>query len=251
MATLRMVAAAIRKDDYVISLDLSDAYFHVRVDARFRRFLRFKFRGRLFQFRAMPFNLSSAPRLFTKLTRAISSFCRKQGIRLIFSLDDTVIMAHSRKKAIAHRDFVMALLQRLGFLINLEKSDLAPSKQFQFLGLVWYSASHSVSLPSHKQSVLRTSASNLLAKHSVSCWDLQRFLGRTNFATVAVPRAHLNSHAIQACLSDTYKHPSHRFRVCPLSPDAHQELSLWVNSSLPAKPLPPPLPSETIATDAS
>jgi hypothetical protein len=44
-------------------------------------------------------------------------------------------MARSRRDLLYQRDFVMALLRNLGFLINLEKSDLHPKKQFTFLGL--------------------------------------------------------------------------------------------------------------------
>jgi hypothetical protein len=57
MATLRMVAHSLREKDFVVSLDLTDAYFHVNIDPSFRKFMRFKFRGKLFQFKAMPFGL--------------------------------------------------------------------------------------------------------------------------------------------------------------------------------------------------
>lgn len=69
MATIKMIAGSISKGDFVVSLDLSDAYFHLRIDPRFRRFLHFKFKGVFYQFRAMPFDLCSAPRMFTMLTR--------------------------------------------------------------------------------------------------------------------------------------------------------------------------------------
>lgn len=96
MATLKMVAGALRLGNFVVFLDLSDAYFHVRVAPSDRQFLRFKFKGRLFQFRAMPFGLSSAPWIFTKLTRPITVFCCCLGIQIIFCLDESIIMARSR-----------------------------------------------------------------------------------------------------------------------------------------------------------
>lgn len=164
MAMLRMVAAAIRRDDYVVSLDLSDAYFHVQIFPQFRGFMRFKFRGKIFKFRVMPFGLSLASRLSTKLIRAITTFCHKRGIRLIFYLDDTIIMGHSHAQVLAHRDFVMDLLRKLGFMINIEKSDLAPVKQFMFLRLLWDSSSHSVTLAEDKKVTLRSSAQHLLDK---------------------------------------------------------------------------------------
>lgn len=156
MATLKMVAASLRRHDFVVSLDLSDTYFHLNIDRSFRRFLHFKFEGTVYQFRAMPFGLCSSPRLFTILTRVITHFCRAHGIRIIFYLDDTIIMARSRTVVIQHQDFVMQLLKRLGSLINLEKSDLAPSQSFCFLGLLWDTRSLSVSLTEEKNPSVAT-----------------------------------------------------------------------------------------------
>lgn len=111
MDTLKIVAGALRKGDYMVSLDLSDAYFHLNANPRVRRFLRFKFTGKLFPFKALPFGLSTAPRIFIHITRPITLFCRKSGIRIIFYLDDSIIMARLRQEAIMHRDFVMTLLK--------------------------------------------------------------------------------------------------------------------------------------------
>lgn len=251
MATLKMVAGSLCHNDFVVSLDLSDAYFHLSIDRHFRRFLRFKLDGSVYQFKPMPFGLCSAPHIFTMLTQAITLFCRRRGIRIIFYLDDTIIMARSRATAIKHRNFVMSLLQRRGFIINLAKSDLAPSQTFCFLGLNWDTSIPAVSLTEEKVSVLHSSADRILRKGTPSCRELQQFLGCTNFASFAVPRARLNSRAIQCCLSKTYKSPSHLFRKCPLSKEARQDLHWWVSFFPLGKPLHPPTPSESITTDAS
>lgn len=251
MATLKMVVGALRKDDFVVSLDLLDTYFHLRIDPNFRRFFRFKFWGKFFQFRAMLFGLCSTPHVFTMLTRAITRFCRSRGIRIIFYLDDTIIMACSRALALQHRDFVMSLLGDLGFLNNLAKSDLAPSRSFCFLGLNWDTPAPSVSLTDEKIATLSSSAQRLLSKVSTHCREIQQFLGHTNFTAFAVPRARLNSRALQVCLSRNYKSPIHLFRSCPLSEDAHRELTWWVSLSVASKPLHAPLPSVFITTDAS
>lgn len=186
MATLKMVAGTLRKGDFVVSLDLSDAYFHLRIHPRFRRFLCFKFRGKLFQFRAMPFGLSSAPRVFTRITQPITLFCRRLGIRIIFYLDDPIIMARSRQEAIRHRDFVLLLLKRLGFLINMQKSNLALSRSFVFLGLHWNTEVGSISLTDDKVSKLHKRARRLSSLLRPLLWDVQKFLGLTNFAAFAV-----------------------------------------------------------------
>ena len=47
-------------------VDLTDAYFHVGVVQAHRQYLRFNWLGQSYQFGALPFSLSSAPRVFTK-----------------------------------------------------------------------------------------------------------------------------------------------------------------------------------------
>lgn len=111
MATLKMVARLLRLGDFVVSLDLSDTYFHVCIHPASHCFLRFQFTGKFFQFRAMPFGLSSAPCMFTKLTCPITLFCWRFGIRVIFYLDDSIIMAHSRQSLLQHHDLVLTLLK--------------------------------------------------------------------------------------------------------------------------------------------
>lgn len=190
-------------------------------------------------------------RIFTLLTSAITQFCRCTGIRVIFYLDDSFILACSRATAIAHHDFVMSLLTRLGFLINLKKLHLAPTHKSQFLGLDWDSSLPMVALTDDKISFLCSSAQHLLQKEAPCCREIQQFLGRTNFASFALPRARLNSRAIHLCLSRTYKSPSHLFRRCILSLDAKKDLQWWVSFIPIGKPMHSPFPSQFILTDAS
>lgn len=56
-----------------------------------RRFLRFFYTGCHFQYRALPFGISSAPRTFTKLFAAVTADLRSRRIRIQCYLDDIFI----------------------------------------------------------------------------------------------------------------------------------------------------------------
>jgi hypothetical protein len=58
METPQDVCHPIRAGDWAASIDLRDAYFHISIHAEDRKFLRFGWRGRLFQFCVLPFGLS-------------------------------------------------------------------------------------------------------------------------------------------------------------------------------------------------
>ncbi len=47
-------------------IDLKDAYFHIQIVKRHRKFLRFAFQGKAYQYCVLPFGLALVPRMFTK-----------------------------------------------------------------------------------------------------------------------------------------------------------------------------------------
>jgi hypothetical protein len=70
------------------SIDLKDAYYSVNICNEHRKYLRFIWRGQLFQFTACPNGLASAPRLFTKLLKPAYSHLRSQGLVSVAYIDD-------------------------------------------------------------------------------------------------------------------------------------------------------------------
>ena len=72
METPRSIRDAMHPNDWAVSIDLKDAYFHILVHPADRKFLRFVWKDRVFQFKALPFGLAPAPWLFTKIARGLS-----------------------------------------------------------------------------------------------------------------------------------------------------------------------------------
>jgi hypothetical protein len=70
METTRSIAAAMLSGDWAASLDLRDAYLHVLVHPDYQHYLRFYFEGRVYQFKAMPFGLATARRIFQSIVEA-------------------------------------------------------------------------------------------------------------------------------------------------------------------------------------
>lgn len=164
------------------------------------------------------------PHIFTNLTWPISLFCCKLGIQIIFYLDDTIIMACSRKMLIWHRYLVLSLFCRLGLQVNLAKSDLSPAQDFIFLGLCWNTVPVSISLTPDKVTKLRASVARIVARGGVSCWRLQKYLGLANFTSLALPHARLFSRSLQHTLSVNYLSLSDCFRWCLTPGPALREL---------------------------
>ena len=88
---------------------------------------------------------------------------RRINIRIIFYLDDIVLIGHSLEEIVMSRDTVMFLLQDLGFIINWKKSVLAPVQEIEFLGLTINSVSLGLSLNKTKTQKVVSERQNLLS----------------------------------------------------------------------------------------
>ena len=81
METPQSVLRSIRQGDWMISLDLQDAYLQVPIHPESRRYLRFTMGGVPYQFRVLCFGLTTAPQVFTRLMAPISAILHRYGIR--------------------------------------------------------------------------------------------------------------------------------------------------------------------------
>ncbi|CAC5368761.1 unnamed protein product [Mytilus coruscus] len=78
METLRSILKSLKIGDWAVKLDLQDAYFHIPIHKHYRKFLRFSILGKKYQYRALPFGLRSAPRIFTKVMAVVGAFCENK-----------------------------------------------------------------------------------------------------------------------------------------------------------------------------
>ena len=117
----------INQKDWLAEVDLKDAYFAIPIHQSHHQYLRFTFQGKCYQFRCLPFGLSSAPWVFTKTLKPALALLREMGVRLVAYIDDILVLAESRELAKSHVEALVYLFQCLGFRINQKKSVLEPA----------------------------------------------------------------------------------------------------------------------------
>ena len=228
MDTDKDVAFLLRPGDWAATIDLKDAYFHVSVHHRHRRFLRFGWKGKLYQYLVLPFGLGWAPFIFTMLTKPIVAFLRSRQIRVIFYLDDILVIGRSEEECRDYLNFTLHLLQFLGFLINQKKSNLVPSQNFRFLGLLWDTQSEKICLPEEKLAAIHRLSSPLLSKPP-TCHALQVLLGHMTSSIPAVPLVRLHARPLQRDLAAVYKTEKDSKKRVLLS-DFSKESLRWILS---------------------
>ena len=135
METLQSVLQSLRPGEWMVSIDLQDAYFQVPIHPASRKYLRFCIGPQTFQFRALCFGLSSAPQVFTRVMTPISSIMHRFGYRILRYLDDWLVLGSSHQEIVRVRDFLLSLCEELGVMVNLSKSSLTPTQTIDYLGM--------------------------------------------------------------------------------------------------------------------
>jgi hypothetical protein len=254
METDRSIRAQLKEGEWTTSIDLSDAYLHIPIHPRFRRFLRIHIMGQTFQFKAMCFGLNVAPRVFTKLLDPVASYLRSRGIHLHRYLDDWLICGPTPLIVLSHTREALNLFSRLGFLVNRKKSDLVPRTRFIFLGMdidlvkVWvYPTTAEIQKISAVIAVLKR-------VRQVKVRYLLSLLGLLNHAAQFIHLGRLHLRPLQMYvkiwspnLRDSIDH------YIPLEKSFYQALAWWEDSQRLSLgvPLHLPDPSITLTTDAS
>ena len=135
METAQSVLQSLRPGDWMVSLDLQDAYLQVPVHPASRRYLRFCVWDAVYQFRALCFGLSTAPQAFTCVMAPVSSIMHRHGFRLLRYLDDWLVLGFTFQELVRARDFLLWLCHRLGIIANPSKSSLVPTQTLDYLGM--------------------------------------------------------------------------------------------------------------------
>ncbi|CAG2243241.1 unnamed protein product [Mytilus edulis] len=255
METNRSIRASILPGMWTTSLDLTDAYFHVPVCHSYRKFLRFVWNKRVYQFRALPFGLSTAPLAFTKLMQVAIAHLHSQAIQIHSYLDDSLIKELSPEKLYLNTDVVIRLLLSLGFLISWKKSDLIPSQDFIFLGEHYLTHQCIVRPPQEKFQNLCSKIHLFLSQKTVTARQFSQLLGLLNSLADVVPLGRLHIRPLQFYLHQHWLPATQNWEF-PV-PIIHQELCphlVWWTSQanvLRGQLLSSPVPNQTLFTDAS
>lgn len=156
MEDYRTACRLIPVNGYMATIDLKESYFLLSIRESYRKYLRFQFEDEnldliTYEFNAMPYGLSVAPRTFTKVMKEVISHLRFQGFKNVFYLDDILCIGDNYDECLKNVKATLKLLECLGFVINYEKSSLVPSQSCKFLGFMFDSINQIISLPTEKR----------------------------------------------------------------------------------------------------
>jgi hypothetical protein len=253
----RTVAAVIEANHWAVSIDISKAYHHVTVSEELQPYLSFQYGKKIYQYMAMPFGISSAPRTFCKIMgHAMRVIRERWRITAVQYLDDLLFLHPDREVLQRQAQEIVTFLQDLGWTINREKSKLIPRQRFTFLGMEWNSTAMTIRLEREKKDRLVAMTRKWILRSrkgkTVSMRKLAQFIGRLSQSRMQHKRASIYLSKCNLLKAQAVQRSGWNGMV-RLTPHLLSEIKWWNyqlrrNEPTDIRPRPP---TATLFTDAS
>ena len=162
MDNLDSAVGLMKRGCFLASIDLKDAYYSIPITRRDRKYLRFWWGDRLFQYTCLPNGLAQAPRFFTKFLKPVFASLQQRGMTCFGYIDDTFLMHETFEGCLETVHCLKTLLTDLGFIVHPSKSVLTPTQKITFWGFGLDSLNRTVRPTVEKIQRFKTMARNLL-----------------------------------------------------------------------------------------
>lgn len=238
---------------YMASVDLRHAYYSVPIKAECRKYLKFMWRNKLYQYTCFPNGLSNCPRYFTKLMKPVYATLRSQGYLSTSFIDDSYLQGNSFEECAENVSKTVKLLDSLGFIIHTEKSVLKPCKKLRYLGFLLNSEDMTVTLPLERKQKVVLACSELKRKKRVTIRELAQVIGQLVATFPAVQWGPLFYRSLDRLKSTSLKFSAGNFEsLTSLTDKTTEELDWWIeNLDSSFFPIEKTNPEVEIQTDAA
>jgi hypothetical protein len=212
---------------WLIKLDAEAAYKQVPVRPEDWPLLGFKWRGKWYYERVLPFGLTSSCRKWELYATALHYFLKKRfGVDcIVHYIDDYLFVLESRELAVTQLEVALSLCRRLGLPMSVEKTE-GPTTSLTFLGIELDTVEMTAKLSDKKLSELRALLDQWKNKTAATANEIQSLAGVLNFACYVIrPGRAYKRRIYQAGEEARVKGTGLR----RLSADMKKDLQWWIN----------------------
>lgn len=164
---------------YIITWDLKDGYHHVMMRKSAQRFLGFQILENWYYYSVLPFGLSQAVWIFSKIMRAIVGHWRSLGLFCGNYLDDFWLAHPSEDILIKIRGKIVAIdLEKCGLVREPSKGQWIPAQRVKFFGLIVDTVKAQIIVPEEKIIETKKLMLNLVEKKRISARELAAIAGK-------------------------------------------------------------------------
>ena len=116
------IRTSLQQVEWVTSIDFKDAYFHIPIQEQSRKYLRFHIQRSSIRFAHSTHGVHCD-------TKEVKLMAIHKGLRIHQYLG-WLVRARSHQACLQHTQELVKMCQQLGWLVNLEKSELEPKQDF-------------------------------------------------------------------------------------------------------------------------
>ena len=167
----------IKPNCFMASADLRHAYYSVLMAREVRKFLRFMWKGKIFEYCSLPNGIACAPRYFTKLLKPVFAKLRQMGHTSSGYIDDSLLVSDTKEQCGVNVKDTVHVMEGVGFLIHQSKSVLIPTQYIGFLGNRINSIDMIVYLPEEKKQVIKIECLKLSRIDVAKIREVARVIG--------------------------------------------------------------------------
>jgi len=231
MDNIHSVLHLIQQDCFMTSIDIKDAYYSVPIRSSDRKYLRFMFEGRLYEYLVLPNGLSCGPRKFTKLLKPALASLRKGGTTIAAYIDDILIIGRTYQECLLSTYISCSIFDRLGFVIHPDKSCFSPSKEISYLGFVINSERMTVTLTNDKKHKLKQLCTSVLQSKGLTIRKVAQLLGTITSSFPGVLYGPLHYRALETCKIRALKENKGNFdHSMFLTTGAKADICWWISN---------------------
>ena len=245
---------------FLCKLDVENAYRNLPVDMNDWWMLGYWVNGRYLVDTRLPFGLASAPSHFSRVTRAITWAAARAGFQVIGYLDDFLVLESSHERALAARQFLIDLFERLGLPVQMKKfaEEGEPSLEKIFLGILIDTEKSELRLDEERLEQIKSELELWRGRAAATVREISQLVGVLAFAAKVIAPGRLYLSRMIAALRNGEGGPIRYSQKRVLSAGFladvewwHGVMPGWNGVSMIPSLLPSELPEWKLETDAS
>ena len=173
----------IQRNDFQVSWDLENCYFHVALAPEDRKYYGFSLpdlsgRPRFYQFNVMIYGLNIAAFVVTTLTKPLMAHLHKRGIRATIFIDDGRIVSSTSEEAWSHLKYALSTFEAAGWNIQHAKTSTCPVQKIYHMGYWCDSVTMTYSISEFKMRHIEEQIEKILHSPSWRLKDLAKIAGK-------------------------------------------------------------------------
>uniref|UniRef100_A0A914XGM4 Reverse transcriptase domain-containing protein n=1 Tax=Plectus sambesii TaxID=2011161 RepID=A0A914XGM4_9BILA len=217
---------------YMGTFDMKSGYHHIDVHEEDCKYLGFSWNFgygvRFFVYTVLPFGLSPAPMLFTKVFRPLVHLWRSRGYSCALYLDDGIFFAPCYDQARRMSEDIQADLQAAGVITSFEKCRWSPVQRLDWLGITIDLRQFQIEVSTKRITSALNLIDSLLRTNCPSARDRMRITGKLiSMAPVLGRIVQLKTRRLYESINDVFPNISRRFMFTCTE---HDELMFWKRS---------------------